>query len=54
MKASHRGLGINNSHFDALVQNLQRTFRKFGVPAREQGEVLALLGPMRKDIVERR
>jgi hemoglobin len=53
MKAVHKGLGIRNSHFNALVQDLGKSLKKFKVPAREQQEVVALLAPMRPDIVER-
>jgi hemoglobin len=54
MKDAHRGLGIRNRHFNALVEDLVKTLDKFKVPARERGELLALLGPMRRDIVEKR
>lgn len=53
MKDAHRGLGIRNRHFNALVQDLVKSLDKFNVPAREKGELLALLGPMRRDIVEK-
>ena len=53
MKAVHKGLGIEDGDFDALVQDLVKTLKKFKVPTREQKELLAILGPMRKDIVER-
>jgi hemoglobin len=53
MKSAHAGMGIQNKHFDALVQDLGKTLNKFKVPAREQKELVALLGPMRKDIVTR-
>jgi len=52
MKSAHAGMGIRTRDFNALVQDLQRTLRKFQVPAREQGQLLAVLGP-KKDIVER-
>ena len=54
MKASHRGLGISGPEFGALVEDLQKSLNKFKVPAREQGELIAILAPMKKDIVERR
>jgi hemoglobin len=54
MKAAHKGFGIRNRDFDALVDDLVKTLKKFKVPAREQKELLAILGPMRKDIVERK
>ena len=53
MRAAHRGLGIRGMDFGALVQDLQGSLNKFGVPAREQGELLAILGPMKRDIVTR-
>jgi hemoglobin len=52
MKAAHKGMGVKGADFGALVQDLQRSLNKFGVPAREQGELLAILGSMRKDIVK--
>lgn len=54
MKDAHRGMGVANRHFDALVQDLGKSLNKFKVPAREQRELVAILAPMRKDIVERR
>jgi len=53
MKSAHAGMGVNGNHFNALVQDLQKTLKKFKVPKREQGELLAVLGPMKKDIVTR-
>jgi len=54
MKSTHRGMGIANRHFNALVQDLGRSLNKFRVPAREQRELVAALAPLKKDIVERR
>jgi hemoglobin len=53
MKVAHRGLGIRNRDFNALVEDLVKSLDKFNVPPREQRELLALLGPMRGDIVEK-
>jgi len=53
MKSAHRGLGINDGHFNALVEDLGKALKKFKVPAREQRELVALLAPTKKDIVER-
>jgi len=47
------GMGVANADFDALVQDLVATLDKFKVPVKEKNELLAVLGPMRKDIVER-
>jgi hemoglobin len=54
MREAHRGLNIRNQDFDALVQDLVISLNKFGVKQREQRELLAVLGPMRKDVVQRR
>lgn len=54
MKDAHRGMGVSGADFGALVEDLQKSLNKFKVPAREQGELLAILGPMRKDIVEKK
>ena len=53
MRSAHAGMGVTSGHFNALVQDLQKTLRKFRVPKQEQGELLAILGPMKKDIVTR-
>ena len=37
--------------FDVLVADLVATLDKFKVPEKEKGELLSVLGPMRKDIV---
>jgi hemoglobin len=54
MREAHRGLGVGNRDFDALVEDLVRSLNKFNVPPREQQELLGLLGPMRKDVVQAR
>ena len=53
MKAAHQGMGISEPDFDALVQDLVASLDTFKVGEREKGELLAVLGPMKKDIVER-
>ena len=53
MKATHAGMGVSSADFDALVGDLVATLNKFKVPEREKNELLAALGPMKGDIVER-
>jgi len=53
MKTAHRGMGIPSAAFDALVGDLVATLDKFKVGEREQKELLAALGPMKNDIVEK-
>ena len=53
MKTAHAGMGVANIDFDALVEDLVTTLDKFKVPEKEKGELLGVLGPMRKDIVSK-
>ena len=53
MKAAHRGLGIRNVDFNALVQDLGKSLNKYNVPVREQRELTAILVPLKPDIVSR-
>jgi hemoglobin len=51
MKTSHQGMGVTDADFNALIEDLIATLDKFKVPAQEKNELLAVLGPMRRDIV---
>jgi hemoglobin len=51
MKTAHKGMGIADADFNALVEDLVKTLSKFNVPAREQGELLGILGPLKPQIV---
>jgi hemoglobin len=53
MREAHRGLGVRNRDFDALVQDLVISLNKFNVGQREQRELLGILGPLRRDVVQR-
>ena len=53
MRTAHAGMGVKNRHFNALVQDLGKSLNKFKVPRKEQKELVAILAPMRKDIVSR-
>jgi hemoglobin len=54
MKAAHAGMGITGDEFDAVVDDLVQTLDHYRVPEREKTELLAMLAPMREDIVETR
>jgi hemoglobin len=54
MKAAHKKMGTTQGEFNALVEDLVKSLDKFNVPAKEKGEVLAALGPLAKDIVEKK
>jgi|SRR5215471_9149297 len=55
MQTVHQGMGITPADFDALVEDLGVTLDKFVqskfISEREKAELLAVVGPMRKDIV---
>jgi hemoglobin len=52
MRETHDGMQVTAGEFDALVEDLVATLDVFDVPKPEQEELLALLGPMRDEIVE--
>ena len=53
MQTAHQGMGITNADFDALVDDFMTTLDKFKfwIPEQEKHELLAVLRPLRKDIV---
>jgi hemoglobin len=53
MRSVHAGMGIQDKHFNALVEDLGKSLNKFKVSPREQKQLVAILAPMRKDIVTR-
>jgi len=53
MKSTHRGMGITTREFNNLVGDLVSALDKFKVGEKEKGELLAALGPMKRDIVEK-
>jgi hemoglobin len=52
MRTTHAGMKISNADFRALVEDLTRALDRFKVSANEREELLDLLAPMKKDIVE--
>jgi hemoglobin len=53
MKTAHAGMGITSPDFDALVQDLVASLDKFIVKEADKQALLGVLGPMKKDIVEK-
>jgi len=53
MGDSHRHLMITDQEWDAFMDDLQRTFDKFEVPGREQGELKAIVEGTKESIVVR-
>jgi hemoglobin len=52
MRETHDGMAVTGGEFDALVEDLVATLNQLGVGKGEQDELLAVLGPLRADIVE--
>lgn len=52
MKTTHAGMKISKADFGALVEDLAKALDTFKVPVAQKGELLGLLGSMKKDIVE--
>jgi hemoglobin len=53
MHDAHAGLGATESQFYVLVQLLRDSMRRHGVPLSARNELLQILAPMKRDIVER-
>ena len=53
MHKVHKPLHINTLQFNALVEDLQTAMDRNHVPFRTQNRLLALLAPMKRDIVTR-
>jgi len=51
MKTAHEGMRITEAEWNATVENLVKALDKNNVDARSKQELLAALGPMKKDIV---
>jgi hemoglobin len=52
MKEAHAGMKVTNGEFNALIEDLVATLNQFKVPKAEQDELLAILGPLKSEIVE--
>ena len=52
MFAAHKGRGVTDDAFNAVVSDLVATLEKFNVPEREKGQLLAILAPMKPAIVQ--
>lgn len=51
MAAAHTGLGLTDANFDRVCELLLATLGELGVPQADLDEVVAVLGPLRADIV---
>ena len=53
MKQTHAGMGVTDAAFGALVEDLVAALDHHKVGKTEKDELLAVLGPMKSDIVEK-
>ena len=54
MKQTHAGMGVTEAAFGALVEDLVSALDHHKVGKTEKDELLAVLGPMKADIVEKK
>ncbi len=53
MRLGHAGIDISEADWSIFVKQLVATLDTFRVPDKEKGELLALLGSLKPDIVEK-
>ena len=53
MKSAHEGMGITEADFNALVEDLVGALDRFKVAPDDKQTLLGVLGPMKKDVVEK-
>ncbi len=54
MVAAHAGMDITDAHFDAVAGHLVATLEQLGVPEAARAKVIALVAPLRSQIVNQR
>jgi truncated hemoglobin YjbI len=52
MKAAHKGMGVGEADFNALVDDLNKSLLKFNVLPKPRNQLLSALAAMKGDIVE--
>lgn len=53
MKKTHHGLGITSDDWDVSAKHLVESLDKFKVPQTEKDELMAFVGTLKKDIVDK-
>ncbi|MEP7308579.1 MAG: group 1 truncated hemoglobin [Acidobacteriota bacterium] len=53
MVTAHKGRAVTGEAFDAVVQDLIAVLDNLKVPAKEKGELLQILGPLKASIVQK-
>jgi hemoglobin len=52
MRETHDGMGVTAGEFDVVMQHLDATLDELNVPKTDRDELVALIMPLRADIVE--
>jgi hemoglobin len=52
MEETHDGMAVTAGEFDVAMQHLDETLHELNIPKPDQDELVALIMPMRDDIVE--
>jgi hemoglobin len=53
MKEAHAKMVINEAQFNALVEDLQKSMDKQGIPFRAQNKLLEKLAPMHREVINK-
>jgi truncated hemoglobin YjbI len=53
MRKAHLHLGLNDEHFNAVVENLALTLEELGVAASDIGEVAKIANSVKDEILNR-
>ena len=51
MVGAHTGMKLSEADFNALAENTVKALDKFKVPAKEHGEVMAMLGSLKSAVI---
>jgi hemoglobin len=51
MKSVHEKMGVTTAQFNALAEDLQTALSRNGIPSSTQNRLIALLAPMKRDVV---
>ena len=54
MRSTHQGLGITEEQFNTAGKHFVVTLEKLKVPQAEQAELVALIGKLKDDIIEKK
>lgn len=53
MAEAHKGMNLNDMHFNAIIENLATTLKELGVSEKIIGEAAAVIETTRKDMLHK-